>query len=249
MQSIVFLTVVFVSCLMQGITGFGFALLATPLGLLFYDQKALVVILTIISFVLNTYLLVKIEAEFDRKLAKHLLISGLVGVPVGVAILTFIPSDVLKIIAAGMATVFGFILFRNQKEKTEIVSEKNLHNVKINSIMGFVTGLLQSSVGLSGPPLVLLLTRYELHPKAMRKTLALLFLSFSTFSLPIFMVKNVVSVKDVSTGLAAVPLVVFGGYLGNKVSEKVPKNVFRLVTLLLVLFSSLHVILNTLKII
>lgn len=148
MGSLVFLFIIFLSCLLQGITGFGFALLAAPLGLYFYDQKTLVVILTIISFVLNIYLLFKIEAKYYRKLAKHFLFSGLIGVPVGVLVLTTISSEILKVFAAIVAAIFGFILFRSQKvSKEQRIGDKNSsRNHKLTSRVDFVTGLLQSSV-------------------------------------------------------------------------------------------------------
>lgn len=97
--------------------------------------------------------------------------------------------------------------------------------------------------------MVLLFTKYEIHPKVMRKTLALLFLSFSTFSLPIFLIKNAISMREVSTGFIAVPLVIMGGYLGDKISGRVSGRLFRLATIVLVFASSVQIILKTLKII
>jgi uncharacterized membrane protein YfcA len=53
---------------LQGVSVFGFAVIAAPLGLFFYDPVTLVVIFAVISIFLNAYLSLKIKTHLDNKL-------------------------------------------------------------------------------------------------------------------------------------------------------------------------------------
>ena len=239
LNTLLFLLVIFVSCILQGITGFGFAVLAAPLGFLFFDQQTIVVVLTIISLVLNTFLLRKINAKVDKKFIYKLLVPGLIGVPLGVVALTAIDGNILKLVAGVIALVFVIILLFPRAK----IKENNY----ITAIIGGLTGFLQSSIGLSGPPIVLVLTGYCLEVKKMRKTLAIVFLFLSIISLPLFLYKNILTWDRFLLGALSIPLVIFGGNIGNKISDKVPKNIFRILTLLIVFAASVQVIYSVLS--
>jgi uncharacterized membrane protein YfcA len=239
LNTLLFLLVIFVSCILQGITGFGFAVLAAPLGFLFFDQQTIVVVLTIISLVLNTFLLQKIKSKVDKKFVVKLLIPGLIGVPLGVIALTAIDGNILKLAAGILALVFVIILLFPRAK----IKENNVLTV----FVGALTGFLQSSIGLSGPPIVLVLTGYSLEVKQMRKTLAIVFLFLSIISLPLFLYKNILTWDRLLLGAMSIPLVIIGGNIGNKISDKVPKEAFRILTLLMVLAASIQVIYNVLS--
>ena len=234
MDSIYFLLTIFVSCILQGITGFGFAVLAAPLGLLFFNQPTVTVILAIIGLVLNGYLALKIQTKADSKIVRQLIISGLIGVPFGVLALTSVNPNFLKLMAGTLALFFALILtFPKAKLKKR---------TKLTLALGSLTGFLQSSTGLSGPPIALMLLGYGLEPKKMRKTLALVFLVLNVFTLPLFFWKNVLTWPRLSLGILALPAVIIGGMVGDKISNHVSKNLVKWGTLILVILASAQVI-------
>lgn len=236
MTTALFLLCIFVSCILQGITGFGFALVAAPLVLLFYDQQTTVVVLTLISFILNLFLIRKIKSEVDKTLIFKILLLGVVGVFVGVLALVTINPNVLKLAACILAIIFTLIL----------LSPKN--NLKENNLLtyftGFITGFLQSSIGLSGFPLVLILTGYQLEIKKMRRTLAIIFFYLSIISLPLFLWKNILTWDRFFLGVLSLPFVIIGGNIGNSISDKVPKGLFKIISLMLILVVSVEIILK-----
>jgi hypothetical protein len=234
MTTILFLLCIFASCILQGITGFGFALLAAPLVLLFYDQQTTVVVLTLVSFVLNFFLIKKIKAEVDKTLIIKILGFGFVGVFMGVLALVTINPNILKLIACILASIFSLVLFSPRNK----IAESNGPTFSA----GLITGFLQSSIGLSGFPLVLILTGYGLEIKKMRRTLAIIFFFLSVFSLPLFLWKNILTWDRFILGLFCIPLVIIGGNIGNWISDKVPAKFFRLLSLVLILAVSLQII-------
>ena len=62
--------IAFVSTIIQSLTGFGFAIVSTPLLLMVYDAKEVVVILQLLSVVLDTVFIFFVKANIDWKFLK-----------------------------------------------------------------------------------------------------------------------------------------------------------------------------------
>jgi len=238
MSTFYFLLAIFISCVLQGITGFGFAVLAAPLGLLFFDQPTITVALSVIGLVLNGYLVRKIETKINKKIVLHLIISGLIGIPLGVLALTSLDANLLKLIVGILAIIFALLLIL---PKTRI-KEK----FPLTFSLGGLTGFLQSSVGLSGPPIVLLLLSYGLKPKELRKILAVVFLVLNIVTLPLLFWKDVLTLQGLFLGLMTIPVVIFGAALGNSISNHISQNLLRWLTLAIIVAAGIHLIIKTL---
>lgn len=237
MHNLYFLVIIFVSCILQGLSGFGFAVIAAPLGIMLLDHETTVVALTIISFALNLYLLNAIKSDIDSKLIKTLIIACFIGVPLGVYTLIYVNDNILKLIV-GIATLIFSILFLITKNKIK-------QSTTTTSFVGFITGFLQSSIGVGGPPAVLLLNAYDLNPKEIKKKLAILFLCTSLFSLPLFFWNGILTISRIQLGLMAIPFALFGGWVGNNLSDKFPKLIIKILMLSIVIIISIQLIYNS----
>lgn len=218
MELYYFLLVIIFASALQGITGFGSALVAAPLLLLVIDKTTSVVALTFVSLILNLFLFIKIKYELDQKNLYRLLWPSLVGLPVGILVLNTLDINVLRIVAGLVSIVFAFFLF---SKKLEV---RNSKAMSISS--GLLSGILHTSVGIGGPPVVLLLASQNTHKDEMRKTLALLFFIMSLVSMVLFFFSNNLNEKSLKFGLYAIPGAFIGGYLGNIVSKRVSQKQF-----------------------
>ena len=63
-----FVGVIFFASILQGITGFGFALIAAPLALLLVSKTTNVVSLTLVSLALNAFLLWHVRSALNKRL-------------------------------------------------------------------------------------------------------------------------------------------------------------------------------------
>lgn len=237
MDLITLLIIAFGSSILQGITGFGFALIACPLCLLYFSQSTVVVVLTVISFVLNIFLLKKINADVDKKLIRTLIISGLIGVPIGVFALTRINPSILKLSVAGMSLLCAFIMMSSKIRIKE--------NSILTTSVGTLTGFLQASIGLSGPPIALTLTSYGMETTSMRKTLAIFFLALNIISLPLFLMNNILTTDKFLLAISTIPVVLIGGQLGNKFAGLLPQSTFKYLTIIMVIGLSVQMIVKT----
>ena len=113
--------IAFASTIIQSLTGFGFAIVSTPLLLMVYDAKEVVVILQLLSVVLDTVFIFFVKANIDWKFLKPLLIGSVVGHPIGLLIYFFAPTAGLKIFIAVVIISFLFLsklYHRKIEEKT-----------------------------------------------------------------------------------------------------------------------------------
>ena len=106
-----FVLVIFAASILQGITGFGSALIAAPLALLFIDKTTNVLSLTFVSVALNGFLLWKIRHSISRSLFGFLFVSSLVGLPIGLAILKVADIQTLRIVAGSLSILFAALLY------------------------------------------------------------------------------------------------------------------------------------------
>lgn len=215
----------------QGITGFGSALIASPLSLLVLDKFTVVSSLTTIGLVLNAFLFWKIKQRINFELLIPLCLASAFGMPFGIWILKTVPINLIQIIAGSLAILFTLIIF---------FSKISLSKTKFLTIAaGLFSGLLQTSISMTGPPVVILLAGIGIEKNQMRKTLAAFFLWMNIISLPFFIFSEIITPQRVSFGLYAIPFVFLGAYLGDKVVEKIPHKAFRLLALATVCLTSL----------
>ena len=84
--------IAFISTLIQSLTGFGFAIVSTPLLLMVYDAKEVVVLLQFLSVVLDTVFVFFVKDNIDWHFLKPLLIGSVIGHPIGILIYLFVPT-------------------------------------------------------------------------------------------------------------------------------------------------------------
>ena len=226
-----FLVIILFACFYQGITGFGSALIAAPLALLVLDKFTVVTSLAIIGIVLNAFLFQKIKQPLNLTLLLPLCLASMLGIPFGIWILKTVPIDLIKIIAGSSAMLFILLI---------TFAEISLPRTRpVAAIAGLLSGALQTSISMSGPPVVILLAGTAREKNEIRKALVTFFLFVNLVSLPFFFFSSTLTLQRVSFGLFALPCVFVGAYVGNKVVERIPQKVFRFLALATVCITSL----------
>ena len=108
---IVLAATTFGSALLYAISGFGFAVLAAPLFLLFLDPARAIQLVIIISTVLSIVVLRGLLPAIAPWLLMRLALGGLIGLPLG--LLAFRYADPILVRAAAGAMIFGFAILTN----------------------------------------------------------------------------------------------------------------------------------------
>lgn len=234
-------TIIFlVSALLQGLSGFGFSILAVPLITLFIAPKTAVPILMLYSIIINLVVLYSARKEIDLKKIWLLLLAGIIGLPFGARLLVSLDGNILKIGIGILILIFGTLLLLGYR--------KELKHEKIAMIpIGIISGLLSGSISISGPPIIIFLANKQLGKHSFRGNLALYFFLLNIFTIPVFWLNGLFTKEVISHSVTFLPGLLVGVIAGNLLSHKVQEQHFKKFTLILLLIMGVLAIVSGVK--
>jgi uncharacterized membrane protein YfcA len=235
-EILLFVITVSLACLLQAIVGFGSALIATPLALMFLDKETLVSSMLVVGIVLNGLLINRIRVAIDSKLVIILFLGSVAGMPVGVWVLRTIPMQSMKVLVGSLVVLFTAILF--------LGTIRFPRNNSLTALAGFLSGLLNTSTSMAGPPVLILLAGQKLPKDQFRKTLVSFFLISGTVSVLLFIASRIMTLQRASFGLVSLPFVFLAGLLGNRIAAKVPQRPFEFLALATAFLAGVYNILS-----
>ena len=216
--------------MVTGLTGFGLALISTPILLFVYEPRTVVVLTAIFSIFINTAVVWDSWHEARRRLSLALFVPALFGIVVGVEVLGVIDPVYLRL-GVGAIVVFSALLLVRDIELPGA-------NTRWGTLVaGSASGALSTSTGLAGPPIVLLLASRGLPKHEFRGTSALYFLPISIAGLAVLALRGLVEAPEVPLGLLLVPAAIAGKAIGTALLKHVSEKAFRAVTLALVILT------------
>ena len=95
--------------IVTGLTGFGLALISTPILLFVYEPRTVIVLTTIFSIVINSAVVWDSWQKARKRLALALLIPALFGITAGVEVLSVINPDYVRL-GVGVIVIFSALL-------------------------------------------------------------------------------------------------------------------------------------------
>ncbi|MFC1941924.1 TSUP family transporter [Chloroflexota bacterium] len=146
---LVFCAVIF-AAYVRGVVGFGFALVLAPIMLLILNPKSVVVVNLLLGLISSIMVLRYGFRNIYLKGIAPMAVSSLLGVPLGLWIITIIAPSTLKMLIGGATIIFAIPL--------AVGFTRTFLNERLAcSISGFLSGILATSTSLGGPPVVLLM--------------------------------------------------------------------------------------------
>lgn len=224
-QLVVVAIAIFVAAFTQVIAGFGFGLLSMPIMTLAVPVEQAVVVSTLLGMVSTTWMGWTLRADMDRPLVKRLTLAAFVGMPLGLWILNVVSDEVLRVSLGTAVLVATFLLARRI----------NLAHVgpRLDVGLGFVSGVLNTSLSTNGPPLVFDLQARQLPPNRFRATIAAVFAMSNIVGLTLFIADGKITTKGTHAALVALPAWMVGQALGWPVRRHVDGERFRVMVLVL----------------
>jgi uncharacterized membrane protein YfcA len=226
----------FVGAALQSTVGFGFALVAGPALFGFLEPTEALTTLIILGTGVN--LLVLFGESRPRQVRRDrvavVLAWSLPGLALGAMILAAISKSALQI-AVGAAVIAAVAVQAHVQGRPRAHSHLPEPGWAA-PVAGFTTGVLATTTGTSGPPLVLWFQRLEFSPAEFRDSLAVAFLALNVFS-----IFALLAFGDGVAGPAPGSLLVLAGVtlagqlLGRRLFDRLDPGPFRTAGLLLVL--------------
>ena len=210
--------------LVRGVTGFGAALVMSPLLLLFFDVHTAVVASAAVQIVTGFGIAWHARRAIDRAYLKVLLPAGVIGIIVGTLLLVTVDSDLLKRFLGIVTVLFAL---RSMWSLAALRGAPGQWPRWTGYIAGSLSGLLGSMFGTTGPPVVIYLENQALAKAATRATLLTYFLAVDSTRMAGYVFSNLVTQPVVMLGLVMLPTAILGGFLGTRLHLHISERAFR----------------------
>ncbi len=203
----------------QGMTGFGSALVAMPLLSLFLDIKNAVPLCILNSLVITTFLALKMRRHLDKKKILPLCIGALPGVVVGSTLLIQVNSDLIKTSLGIMLISYSlYCLFSHPKPRT-------LHKAW-SFIVGFLSGAIGAAFSAGGPPTIIYTTLNNWNKDEIKATLTGFFLFNSYLVASVHAISGLTTIPIMANFMVSAPFVLLGTVLGSICYGKIPQKLY-----------------------
>jgi uncharacterized membrane protein YfcA len=208
----------------SGLTGFGLALILVPAMLLFYEPATVVSVAIILGIFVALTVIADSWREIQSRVVLALLPFAFVGLVVGSQILKVVDEQYIQLSAGAVVVCAAGLLIKSVRlpgSKTGVGT----------AVAGLTSGTLSTSIGLPGPPIVLLFAARGLPKRNFRVNNAAYFLSINLVGLAILFLRGIAGPEDLPLAAALVPAAFIGKALGTVMLKGISEQMFRIIAL------------------
>lgn len=222
----------FVASCVQATSGLGFALILTPVLFALMSPVGAIITATGLGIVLNLLVLFAERRRLSVAWGEvvPILAAAVPGSVLGLLLLRALPKPVLQIVVGIAVIVAAFVRLRGRL----LV---HAHGPWKRATLGFTTGTLSTSTGVSGPPVALWLSSQGLGATGVRDSLSATFLGIGILTavtlLPVLHDAHV----GLSLMVVAVVSVVVGHAIGSRLFARLTGNRFELLLLAIIVIA------------
>jgi uncharacterized membrane protein YfcA len=218
----------------QTVAGFGMALLAVPFLVVLLDVRDAVVIVAIASL-LNTALVARgVWGHIPARTVGVMLAGSFAGMPLGLVVLLVAPQDALRLAVGVAAMVMAAAIALGVRYGGRAAASELM--------AGAISGALNTSTGMNGPPIVLYLQSRGFAPPEFRGALASFFFLSGAATLTAFAFTGVITGAALVLGAVCLPGVVAGNWTGHRLLGRLHDATFRRIVLALLVATALSAI-------
>ncbi|MGE5596047.1 MAG: sulfite exporter TauE/SafE family protein [Hyphomicrobiales bacterium] len=223
------MALVIIAAAIQAHAGFGFALFLVPYSAWLIGPRETVLLATLLAIATNGLQAVRLRRHAIRRTAGLLAAGSFVGMPIGVGVLLFANPAMLK---GGTAiAVLGATLLVGRGASIPARSSAT------DMLAGMVSGVLNTSTGISGPPVAIYLQGRVLPPREFRGTIAAFFLMTTFVALALLSLTVSFDTSVLAIAALCLPSLVLGNTLGNLLFHRTSEAVFRRAVLAVLILS------------
>ena len=239
MEIVFGMIIILVAGFVQGLTSFGLSIVAIPFLARIIPLQEIVPTIIVLALLTNTLVLFHARKEIQFKKYTLLVLMGILFLPVGVFSLTYLNPDYLKLFFGVLITGFSLLLIF---KKTFPIKREKIGYIITGSLSGFLNG----SLSLSGPPVVLFLSIQGVNKDTFRANITLYFMILNIIATGIFIANGMMNRVVFDRILYFAPALVAGVVAGIMASKKLKDESFKKVVLVSLLLLGAWTTINTL---
>lgn len=219
----------------SGVTGFGFGLVIIPIMLTIFPPATVVAVNRVLGFVTGLVILGQDHRHVERGVVARLIPWSTIGLVGGIAVLTRVDATVIRLLAGAVVIVFAALATANWRIP-------GIGSRYAPAVAGAASGLLGTSIGMSGPPVVLLFTSRSMSPLAFRATITGYFVVLDVIAISLLIRAGAAGWHEARITAALLPFAIAGRSLGRVLGTKVERERFRRLTLGLLILTGLSAV-------
>lgn len=203
----------------QGMTGFGSALVAIPLLGFILDIKSAVPLCILNSLVITTYLSLKMRRDLEIKKVIPLCAAAVPGIILGSTLLKHLDSSIIRLWLGIMLIAYSlYSLLSSPKPK-------KLHTVW-SYLAGFSSGAIGAAFSAGGPPTIIYTALNDWKKDTIKATLSGFFLFNSYVIATVHAISGLTTIEIFTYFMISAPFVLLGTVLGTICYGKIPHNLY-----------------------
>jgi uncharacterized membrane protein YfcA len=171
----------------------------------------------------NAITLQRMHDRVDWRLGATMFAAAAAGMPVGLAVLVFVPRDALQILIAVTVLASTLLIWRGWR--------LGMVGRTVDVGVGFASGVLNTSTSMSGPPVVLYLQGRGFDRGMFRATLTAYFLASGLLALALFVAGGQLHAEIAGMSVLAAPTLVGGFVVGHLMFHRLDEARFRRVVM------------------
>ena len=223
---------VFIASIIRGFNGFGFSATCISGFSFILPAIEIVPIILILEVLISIFMIPYIRNKIDWNLIIKILIGIIVGSPIGLFFLKYLPPELTHLIICLVIIFFTILLMKGY-------SNQKINNNYAKISTGFIAGTINGFSLLGGMPVALFLLVTKIQPAIIRGSLAALFFLTDTYA---FVLSFFAGIVDITTIYRTVPLIIvlpIGVYIGDKFFVKSKEKTYRKVVFYFLIFISI----------
>ena len=240
LELIIILSIVFVSTLTRSTFGFGDALIAMPLLALFIELKIATPLIALIAFFIAISILIRNWQKVEFKSAWRLIVSSLIGIPIGIWYLDDINENVIKLVLGILVLLFS--VYSLLKPKIIQIKTENYA-----WLFGLFAGILGGAYNTNGPPIVIYSSLKKWNPQNFRATLQGYFFTTGILLIISHGIAGNFTKEVLTYFLYCLPVVLFAVIVGAKLNKKIPIERFHKYIYIILIILGIMLIFNSIK--
>lgn len=219
--------IVVAAAFLQGLTGFGFVLIALPLLDFIIDIKTSIPFMTLLAVCISLTLSIQLRHSIQFKSIAVLMVATIPGIPLGVYLLKTVPPSTLAV-CVGILMV-SFTAY-------QLLASPTPRHLKNGAAItaGFLSGTLAASISAGGPPAIIYSALQPWTKDQAKATLACYF-TLSGFTVAITHAYTGLTTAPVLKLFAiSLPAMFFGIFLGTTAYKRLSDHGYRKLAFILV---------------
>jgi uncharacterized membrane protein YfcA len=223
---------VFIASIIRGFNGFGFSATCISGFSFILPAIEIVPIILILEVIISIFMVPYILNKIDWNFVLKLILGIIIGSPIGVYLLKYLPPDVTHLSVCVLIIFFSFLLMQGYLNK-------KINNNYGKFFTGIISGILNGLTTLGGMPVALFLLVTSIQPAIIRGSLAALFFLTDTYAFALSFFAGIVDMTTIYRTLPLIIILPIGVYMGDKFFVKSKEETYRKVVFYFLIFISI----------